>query len=311
MGNVESPSFPLPIVDHHAHLREGPSALRAARAFAEAGGTHLFLATQNYAPRPPRTLEDYRAQFETTQRIATAVRREVGLEVFCTVAPYPIDLVHVQEEIGLAKAEALQVSALELAAREVRERRAVAIGEVGRAHFPVPPPVKEALERILREALRVCREIGCPAVLHTEDLDGPGYQGLARMAREAGLDPRRVVKHYAKGGVPPADRGGLTPSYLAKREVVKQAMSEPGPWFLETDFLDDPSRPGMALPLETVPRRVRQQSGLGPRDAGGAPWWRPFEIPFVQAPRTVYGLELERSRPLLLPSTSGPSPRGS
>ena len=38
----------LPIVDHHCHLSPSGEGIRAAQRFRAAGGTHLFLTTQNY-----------------------------------------------------------------------------------------------------------------------------------------------------------------------------------------------------------------------------------------------------------------------
>ncbi|MDE1822302.1 MAG: TatD family hydrolase [Euryarchaeota archaeon] len=291
-------TFELPIVDHHAHLRPGESALLAARNFAKAGGSHLFLATQNYLARPPRSLEEYRTQFETTESIADRVRQETGIEVLAVLAPYPIDLVHMAPETGLAAAEHLQIDTLELAAKEVREGRAVALGEVGRAHFPVDPEVKQALDRVMGTALRIAHETGCPAVLHTEDLDERGYAEVSEMTRKSGLPPERAIKHYARTVLPSAQRHGVTPSFLAKRELVREALREPGPWFFETDFLDDPARPGVALPLETVPRRVRQLLGSPALPRGDAV--EKLSIPFVEAPRRLYGLELMRRSPLTI-----------
>ncbi len=289
--------FPLPIVDHHAHLRPGPSGIAAARAFEAQGGTDLFLATQNYLPRPPRSLEEYREQFSTTEVLAKTVREETGLRVYVVLAPYPIDLVHAVPDLPLEEAEALQTRALELASREVGERRAVALGEVGLPHFPTEPPVLEALERVLDVALRLAKEVGCPAVLHTDDLDAAGYRRLAERGARCGLAPQRMVKHYARTYLPPEERSGLTASFLAKRDLVRQALRDPGPWFLETDFLDDPTRPGVALPLDTVARRVRAlwtNPALPGVDTEAA-----LRVPFVEAPQRIYGLDLARETPFV------------
>lgn len=291
--------FDLPIVDHHAHLRPGPSALQAASAFARQGGTHLFLATQNYLPRTPRSLEEYRTQFDTTEELARAVEQGSGLRVFVVLAPYPIDLVHGHEALGLVGAEELQHAAIDLALDRVREGRAVALGEVGRAHFPIDEPVKEALERVLDHALAGARQAGCPAVLHTGDLDASGYAELSQRVRQSGLSAEKALKHYARTYVPPEGRSGLTPSFLAKRDVVRSALGEGGPFFFETDFLDDPTRPGVALPLETVARRARSLL-TSCEPSRFEELIRALSIPFEEAPRKVYGLELSRATPLRL-----------
>jgi TatD-related deoxyribonuclease len=279
----------LPVVDHHCHLSPRGAGVEAVRRFRRAGGTHLFLATQNYAAEVPRTLEDYARQFEATYRLADQARDATGVVVYPVVAPYPIDLVRAAAELGLAPALSLQCAALDLAGRAVRERKAVAIGEVGRPHFPVPAEIAAAVEEAFAHALAVARDAGCPAVVHCGDLDASGYGELADAGRRAGLAPGRVVKHYARSHVPADARAGVVPSYLARRELVAEVVDDEGPWFLETDFLDDPHRPGAVLDLATVPRRAEAIAAR----PGGAD--RLF-VPFVESIERVYGIRPEASR---------------
>jgi TatD-related deoxyribonuclease len=284
----------LPVVDHHCHLSPGGEGVAAARRFERFGGTHLFLTTQSYTPRTPRTVEEYRVQFETTEQLAQQIRGATQVEVFLVVAPYPIDLLAASEELGSSAALDVYREALELAGHWVRERRAVAIGEVGRAHFPIDESSVALLEEGFSHAFSVAREVGCPVVVHSGDLDAAGYRDLAEKARSAGVSPERVVKHFARSRVPPTERGGVVPSYLARRELVRQVAGDPEPWFLETDFLDDPARPGSVLDLATVPRRaiaIAERTPNGPER---------LRVPFVRSVERVYGLRLEapdRSRP--------------
>jgi len=280
----------LPVVDHHCHLSPSGEGVAAARRFAAAGGTHLLLVTQNYASTVPRAIEDYRDQFDTTFRLAQSIRTETGVDVRCVVAPYPIDLVHAAPLLGLGPALALQRDAVDLAGRFVREGLAVALGEVGLPHFPVEEPLRRACESALDHAFAVARDVDCPAVVHSADLDADGYRALAVQATRAGLPPARVVKHYARSLLPRAERSGIAPSYLARRELVNEVLEEEGPWFLETDFLDDPARPGAVLDLATVPRRATAIADRGP-EAVERLW-----IPFVRSFETVYGWRPEIPR---------------
>ena len=274
----------LPIVDHHCHLAPSGEGVAAARRFRAAGGTHLFLATQNYEPRAPRTVDDYRRQFETTEQLAHRIESELGLSVYCVLAPYPIDLVHAAPSIGLAAAASVQEGALDLAVAWIRDRRAVALGEVGRPHFPIEDPALRAeSERLFDAALARARDADCPAIVHCEDLTEEGYRSLAERARRQGLRPERVVKHYARARVPPARASEIPRSYLAKREVVIDALADDGPWFWETDFLDDPRRPGAVLDLETVPRRARWIVSHRPESV------ERLRIPFEESIRQTYG----------------------
>jgi TatD-related deoxyribonuclease len=272
-----------PIVDHHCHLSDRPEALDAARRFERAGGTHLFLATQRYAGSPLRGVDDYRRQFETTEAIARRVEGATRLRVYCIVAPFPPDLLDLARDVGLEEAERVHEGALRLAGRWAADHRIVALGEVGRPHFPVPPEVSGAAERLFLTALTVARDAGVPAVVHSEDLDAAGFEGLAALATRAGLALPRLVKHYARHYTPPEGRHGVTPSFLATRPLAAASLADPGPWFWETDFLDDPTRPGAVLDLATIPRRVGQLLEAGSADPDR------LHVPFERSVQAVYG----------------------
>ena len=273
----------LPVVDHHCHLSPRGEGVRAAERFRAAGGTHFFLATQNYEEGVPLSVEAYTRQFEVTWLLAEKVHEEVGVRAYPVLAPYPIDLVAASAKLGLAAALDLQRSALDLAGGWVREKKAVAIGEVGRPHFPVPEEVAAASEEAFRHALEVARDSDCPVVVHSEDLTPEGFLHLATLARGAGLRPDRVVKHYARTRLAPGSSATVVPSYLARRELVREVVRDKGPWFLETDYLDDPKRPGAVLDLATVPRRA---AAIASTDPGSVELlW----VPFVESVERVYG----------------------
>lgn len=271
----------LPIVDHHAHLSPSGEGVAAAQRFRDAGGTHLFLATQNYATTPPRTLGEYIEQFETTFRLADEVHDRTGVVVYSVIAPYPIDLIGTAEAAGLPAAIDVQMRALDLAAKSIQDGDAVALGEVGRPHFSVSAEIADAIDQVFRHALEVAHDIRCPVVVHTADLDAAGYADLAETARELDVPPHRIVKHYARTRI--EDRAGVTPSYLARRELVKEVRHDPGPWFLETDFLDDPKRPGAVLDLATVPKRAQAIAEEGTEAV------ELLRTPFVESVKQVYG----------------------
>jgi len=273
----------MPVVDHHCHLSPSGDGVRAVERFRAAGGTHLFLATQNYDHDVPLSLESYARQFEVTAELAVKVHAEVGARAYPVLAPYPVDLVTAVAQVGNARAVELHCSALDLAGRWVRERKAVALGEVGFPHFPVSDEVRDAADTVFRHALEVARDSDCPVVVHSADLDAAERTGLAERARRAGVRPDRIVKHYARARFVGRDDPGVVPSYLARRELVREVIRDPGPWFLETDYLDDTDRPGAVLDLATVPRRataIADDPAVGPE-----PLW----VPFVEAIERVYG----------------------
>jgi TatD-related deoxyribonuclease len=56
---------------------------------------------------------------------------------------------------------------------------------------------------------------------------------------------------------------------------------------METDFIDDPDRPGAVLGPKTVPRRVRWLRQDGHDEA--------IEVAHVETPAEVYGIDTEET----------------
>src|SRR2546426_994057 len=94
-------------------------------------------------------------------------------------------------------------------------------------------------------------------VLHTEDPTPATFAEFAAMATRAGLDPKHVVKHHSTPFTRLADTAGLVPSILAKEQLAAEALKGGPRFLLETDYIDDPSRPGAVLGPATVPKKTR------------------------------------------------------
>jgi len=140
----------------------------------------------------------------------------------------------------------------------------LAIGEIGRPHFPVSSDVWRASNKILERAMALAKEVGCAVVLHTESATPENMRELALMADKVGLDRKRVVKHYSPPLVLPEENFGLMPSVLVGRDSAERAITKGTRFLMETDFLDDPRRPGAVLAITTVPKRTKMllQKGL-------------------------------------------------
>ena len=66
----------------------------------------------------------------------------------------------------------------------------------------------------------------------------------------------RLVKHYGGPGAL-AEPAGLVVSVIASRKNLQAAAASGAEFMLETDYLDDPDRPGAVMGPKTVPRRTR------------------------------------------------------
>ncbi len=247
----------MAIFDNHFHLRPSGLGVAAAQQFELAGGTALMLTHSPYEEAPIRSGDDYERAYRITLSMAEAVRRETRLRVFVALGPYPAELVWLAKANDIATAEAIMERGLALAAREVREGRAVALGEVGRPHFSVSPELTSASNRILARAMETAKDLGCAVVVHSEDPTVETFREFAAIAERAGLPPWRLVKHHSTPLTDLAITRGIVPSLLAKEDLVGPARSS-GPFLLETDYIDDPRRPGAVLGPATVPRKTRR-----------------------------------------------------
>lgn len=228
----------------------------AAREFRRAGGSALMLVTRPPGPVPCRCAADFGRAFEATAEMGRRVREAAGLRVLVAVGPHPAELPRLAAEMGLERGREVMLGALELARALISEGRAHAIGEVGRPHFSVEPAVWEVSNEVMGAAMGAARELGCAVILHTESAPPAVFAELAAIARRAGLGLDRVVKHFSPPIVDTGLNHGLFPSVLAGRGALEKALAQGTRFMLETDYLDDPARPGAVLGPATVPRRT-------------------------------------------------------
>ena len=247
----------VPILDNHVHLEPVRGRnVEAVRDFEKQGGTHLIISHLPYEEVHVKAAEDFRRGFEITVSLKDRVNKETRVKAYATVGPYPAELLELEKLHGLERAKEIMIEAMEIAAEFVKEGKALAIGEVGRPHFPVSTEVWRASNDILRAGMRIAKQTGCAIVLHTESATPTSMKELAGMANELGLDTNRVVKHYSPPLITPEENFGLMPSVLAGKDAIREALGKGTRFLMETDFLDDPRRPGAVLAITTVPKRT-------------------------------------------------------
>jgi TatD-related deoxyribonuclease len=252
-------SYAGPILDNHFHIQRHGLFLDAVRAFERAGGTHV---THIPIPgkEPKTTRAQWRAFFEDHLAVSDLIEKETNVRVIRAVGPYPIEFVHLAATLGLEAAMDAFREGYEAAFELLRAGRAVVLGEVGRAHFPVPEGVQRALNDMLEEALSLAAEAHVPAILHTEHATVDVFADLSRIANQARFPLDRLIKHYAPPMVHAEENHGLFPSIIASRSAIQEALAKGPRFMMETDFIDEPSRPNVVLPPYSVPKRTKALS---------------------------------------------------
>lgn len=246
----------VPVYDNHIHMSPSGRNVDALREFQAAGGTGLTLVTLPYKEVQISKGEDFARSYEITYGLAERARECTDLEINIAVGPYPVLIIPLAEAYGLERAEEMLMKGMDDAARDVAEGRAVAIGEIGRPHFPVSQEMWDASNRVLLHGMELARENDCPVIIHCES-EADTDRSLAELADMAGLDRGLVVKHSSPPWVTDEETHGVMPSIPASKSNLKEALSKGTDRFMiETDYIDDPEKPGAIMSVNTVPKKV-------------------------------------------------------
>jgi TatD-related deoxyribonuclease len=270
-----------PILDNHLHLDPvNGRGVEAVEEFASAGGTHLLVLN-----KPSWNLVDsvgdveaFQETFEITCEVVERASDVLDGRAWPVLGVHPALISQLVED-GYTPEEArdLMQAGLEVAAEFVADGPALAI-KSGRPHYEVSDAVWEVSNEVMRHAFELGAETGCAVQLHTES--GEDFSEVAEWAQDRGLPAERVLKHYSAGPVE-----GPIPSVISNKDALERAAGNGGAFLMETDYLDDPDRPGAVLGPRTVPRRVRWLREEG-HDAA-------LRTAHVDAPARVYGIDTE------------------
>lgn len=245
------------VFDNHLHLNRAGRFLDAVKDFKKAGGTHFVLCQ---LPMTHLVIRDksYESCYQETLEMAKEIRSKIDIGVFVTVGPYPVDYIKLEKKFGREKAIQIMEKGMDIAAALCEEQKCIAIGEIGRPHFPVNEQVLIDSNEILLYGMKKAKDVGVPVVLHTESTTSEQCKKLVEMGKKAGLPPHKIVKHYSPPLVLENENYGLMPSVLASKKNILAAVEKGTRFMMETDYIDDPRRPGAVLGPKTVPKRTRE-----------------------------------------------------
>ncbi|MHB8634237.1 MAG: TatD family hydrolase [Thermoplasmatota archaeon] len=244
----------IPIHDNHFHCRpDGWKGLGAVREFMAAGGTSIAHVR---LPTYPTSSAAFTASCVDHIAFGAQIRTETGCRVWSAVGPYPLEILEVAKVSGWPAASAFGRACLDAAAKLCGEGAAHCIGEVGRPHFAVDEDAWAASNELLEYGMGAAKDAGVPIMLHTEHAEPLQMAEFSRMADRAGLRRDRVIKHYCGPLVTPEETSGLVPSIIAGRSNIRAALAKGDRFVLETDYIDEPSRPDVVMPCTTIPKRT-------------------------------------------------------
>ncbi|WP_277553289.1 TatD family hydrolase [Halobaculum limi] len=271
-----------PVLDDHLHLDpEHGRGMDAVDDFARLGGTHLLVVNKPswHLGPVPAAREDFYPAFETTIDAVEAASERLRGRAWAVLGVHPGLVSRLVDDEGYSPDEAreLMQAGIDVASEFVADGRALGL-KSGRPHYDVTDAVWDASNAVMCHAFDHGARLDCPVQLHTEASED--LTDVAEMARDAGMDPTNVVKHYAAGRLV-----GPTPSVMSEKDRLERAAESGEPFLMETDFVDDPDRPGMVMGPKTVPRRVRWLLENG--------YDKAVHTAHVETPRAVYDIDTE------------------
>ena len=269
-----------PVLDNHLHLDpDRGRGLDAVEDFARLGGTHLLVVNKPswHLGDVPESAAEFEHVFATTIDIVDTATEVLPGRAWPVLGVHPGLVSRLVDDRGLAPEAArdLMCAGLDRAAGFVRNGDALAL-KSGRPHYEVTDDVWEASNEVMRHAFELGADLDCAVQLHTEATDD--LTEVAAWAEARGVPAHKVVKHYAGGRL-----AGPTPSVMSDKDRLEAAAEAGDPFLMETDFVDDPDRPGAVLGPKTVPRRVRWLLESGHDGA--------VERAHVETPDRVYGID--------------------
>lgn len=277
----------IPVTDNHIHVDplNGEGPIHVANTFHRAGGSFMMI------PNKPTWTVNENCSFikamELVIKYVDEINQETDVKAFAVVGAHPAELSRrIKAGMDIDTAEQLMKDALQKAQILVLEGKAVAIGEVGRPHYDVSPQELDAHNRLISYAMELANDVGCPVQLHTESAGPEQFLEFAKMADDAKISRNKIIKHFSGAFVLEEENHGLTPSLIATRDVVKNGLKKGKNFLMETDYLDDKSRPGAVLGPKTVPRRTRELINQGLLDLNDA-----YKI-HVENIENIYGIDL-------------------
>jgi len=243
----------IPIADCHTHTNpvSGLGMRHVAKKFRNAGG--WFIALVSLPPSHygyPPTPEGYVKAFNVLISEAK-VAREHGLKVMTFAGIHPADVEKNIVRIGLEKTIDLIDTVLKLLEDYLRKGVIDGLGEFGRPHYRAMPEAFALNEYLTLRALELARDFDVPIHLHLEQKGDVTMLSVSKVATLVKIPNNIVIIHHVDTKTAKAaTRRGFPYTALGRAELLKNVLSHPSAveyTLVESDHIDDPKRPGVAL----------------------------------------------------------------
>lgn len=240
--------------DSHLHTNplKGIGAKAVAERFIKSGG--WFVAIVSLPPTSlglDPSLEGFTKSLELTISECRAAR-EKGLRVSCLGGYHPAMVDKMIDKLGMKLEEAYEVSikSIDMAIKYIKKGVLDGIAEIGRPHYQVKPHYVVLADMILDYALEGVRDVDGIAHLHLEEGGWATAKDIDSRVKRLRIKRERIAMHHAKPGLAEyALSMGIPVTIPALYPIIKAISGKLGEgiYMFESDYIDDPSRPGKVI----------------------------------------------------------------
>lgn len=242
--------------DAHLHVNplRGLGAEKVARKFKSKGGWFISIVSL-----PPHHYGFTDVNVESYKKTLDLIAREAvkagahGLEVAKFIGFHPAEVDNYYK-LGVRADKLLKLvdEVFKLIESALKDNIIDGIGEVGRQHYGTSPERFVFSESIMTRALMLARDYNVPVQLHLEQGGLATAYSIKLLADTVGISTEKTILHHANLETATwSELYGLMFTAPIRYFDERYASNKWKYCMLESDFIDDPSRPGTsAYPWE-------------------------------------------------------------
>ncbi len=243
----------IPISDSHTHTNpiQGLGMKEVAKKFKAVGGWFIALVSlpPSHYSMPP-TLEGYSKSFEIVIKEAKIVK-ELNIEVRKFIGIHPADVDKNIARLGIDKALEVVDSVMHLIENLIKNGVVDGLGEFGWPHYKALPEAFSANIYTTIRALELAHDYDVPIHLHLEQKGEVTIRAIYKLMESVGVKRERLIIHHVDTKTyASAVRRGFYATALGKVELLSRIIRnvhDVSTLLVESDHIDDPKRPGVAM----------------------------------------------------------------
>ncbi len=251
------------VADNHCHVNpvHGIGPRNLAKKFLREGGKILVIVSLLTwsLDLPPCEITSFEKLYKMTIRACKEISEE-GVHTLCILGIHPAEIHQmILKGWNIEKILNFVDCCMKLIENHIKSGEAHGIGEVGRPHWDVPEEEWRIHNIVLERCLEYAKDLDVPVHLHLERKGLETVKSIANIVNKVGNRKYSVVLHHAEGTVvKEAFDAGLMPSVpVGRKQDFEQALQKDPVYVVESDYLDDPKRPGAVIAPWALVRKVR------------------------------------------------------